>query len=297
MLNRLWPFRKFARPVRRQPAIPILTYHSANAHGYEYASNDHLALESDLRVIRDLGFRVAPLDDVVAWLTRTGGSHLEHGRWVALTFDDAPDWDFFDLIHPDVGCLKSFYRLLVEAADATPADAPPPTGTSFVIADPGAREIIDRACLAGRGHWRDFWWHDAASTGVLRIANHSWDHAHAALPAVRQREQRKGTFMGIDNEADADAQIVRAQRYIWMKTAGLVQPHFAYPYGDAPDYLVTEYFPNLAETHGIVAAFGTQGEHAAQGCNRWHVPRFVFGEHWRTPEEFRRILVQGDQGG
>jgi hypothetical protein len=69
--------------------------------------------------------------------------------------------------------------------------------------------------MAGRGHWRDFWWPDLAATGVIGIANHSWDHAHAALPIICQRDQRKGTFLGIDNESDADAQIAQAQRFIW----------------------------------------------------------------------------------
>ena len=189
--------------------------------------NDHLALEQDLEVIRRLNVRVAKLQDVVDFVLGRGKPELDEGRWVALTFDDAPDCEYFDLYHPDFGCLKSFYRLLVESAQAGEPDQPAPTAVSFAIADPDARDELDRACFAGRGHWRDFWWHEATETGVLAFANHSWDHAHGSLAVIRQREQRKGTFLGIDNEADANLQILAAQRYIWFRTAGLALPFFA----------------------------------------------------------------------
>jgi hypothetical protein len=97
--------------------VPILTYHSAHAHGYTYDTNDHQALEDDLRLIRRLGLRLVSIGDVVAWLGGECPSHVDEGGWVAITFDDAPDWDYFDLIHPDVGCRKSFYRILVEHAE------------------------------------------------------------------------------------------------------------------------------------------------------------------------------------
>lgn len=271
------------------PRIPVLTYHAAHAHGYDYAGNDHLALEQDLALIRRLGIRVARLQDVVDFVLGHGKPELHEGSWVALTFDDAPDCEYFDLYHPDFGCLKSFYRLLVESAKS--GSDPPPTAVSFAIADADARVELDRACFAGRGHWRDNWWHEATETGVLAFGNHSWDHAHTCLPRIRQREQRKGTFLGIDNQPDADAQIIAAQRYIWFRTAGLAVPYFAYPYGDAPDYLTLEYFPRLGDRHRMQAAFGTQGDYATVGANRWHIPRFVCGQHWRSPDALASILT------
>lgn len=275
---------------RRAAGIPVLTYHAAHAHGYDYASNDHLALEQDLKLIHAMGFRVARLQDIVDFVMGRGKPELHQGRWVALTFDDAPDCEYFDLHHPDFGCLKSFYRILVESASTAVSDWPAPTAVSFAIANNEARVALDRACLAGRGHWRDCWWHEAAETGVLAFANHSWDHAHVAVPVIRQREQRKGTFLGVDNEADADAQIAAAQRYIWLRTAGCSLPYFAYPFGEAPDYLTLEYFPRFADRHRTQAAFGTQGDYATVGADRWHIPRFVCGEHWHSPEELATIL-------
>lgn len=179
----------------------------------------------------------------------------------------------------------------MEAGEATEPGFPRPRAVSFAIADPDARAQIDRACLAGRGHWRDTWWAEAAQSDVLRIAVHSWDHTHVAVTSIRQREQKKGTFLGIDNEADADVQITAAQRYIWFRTAGMSAPYFAYPYGEAPDYLRREYFPGFPERHRIRAAFGTQGAYAAPGLDRWHIPRFVCGQHWRSPEELQAILA------
>ena len=41
--------------------IPIFTYHSLNAPGNTYASNDHVALECDLITLKALGYRVLPL--------------------------------------------------------------------------------------------------------------------------------------------------------------------------------------------------------------------------------------------
>ena len=237
------------------------------------------------------------MSDAVAYLTGAReGTPLESGKWVVITFDDAPDWDYFDLVHPDVGSLKSFYRILVESGTHADATWPSPSAVSFAIAGREARIALDRACLAGRGHWRDFWWHEAALSGVLGIANHSWDHTHVELPVIRQREQRKGTFFGIDSREDADAQIAAAQRYIWYRTGGLAMPYFAYPYGEAPEYLTKVYFPEFEDRHGIGAAFGTAGDYATRGVDRWNIPRFVCGKHWRKPEELEKILRGARRG-
>jgi len=107
---------------------------------------------------------------------------------------------------------------------------------------------------------------------------------------IRQRAQRKGTFLGIDNERDADAQVAHAQRILWFRTGGNVLPYFAYPYGQAPDYLVNDYFPRFASRHRIEAAFDTAGTYATAACNRWRIPRFVCGEHWRSPDAFAALL-------
>ena len=191
--------------------IPVLAYHALHAPDKDYASNDHVALEEDLKLIRRLGFRVAPLAEIAELTWNRAPSRLDSGHWVGLSFDDGTDFDYLDIeAHPYLGHLKSFYTILRENGASTGRDWPQPTGTAFVIASPEARAVLDRTCIAGLNQWRDVWWAEAAQTGILEIGNHSWDHTHPTLDSVAQRDQRKGTFMGIDNLADADAQIIRA---------------------------------------------------------------------------------------
>jgi hypothetical protein len=280
----------FLRRRARRP-IPILTYHALNAQARDYASNDHIALEEDLKLIRRLGFKVARLVDIAALTWRRARSPLDSGSWVGICFDDGTDHDYFDVVgHEYLGDVKSFHTVLGESGEHRGADWPRPSGTSFVIASPDARTALDRTCMAGLGHWRDVWWKDAVDSGILEIGNHSWDHAHPSLDAIAQRDQRKGTFQGIDNLDDADAQILQADRYIKLRTGGRAAPLFAYPYGETPDYLVKEYFPNGIGRHGMLAAFTTAGDYATADSNRWLIPRFVCGAHWKSPEELEKIL-------
>lgn len=288
----------FALPFlgRRGPRpIPILTYHSLNAQARDYASNDHIALEEDLRLIRRLGFKVARLVDIARSTWSRAPSPLDSGSWVGISFDDAPDHDYFDIAaHEYLGDVKSFHTILKESG-ANAGGGPRPSGTSFVIASPEARVVLDRTCQAGLDQWRDVWWRDAAESGLIDIGNHSWDHTHPSLDTVAQRQNRKGTFHGIDNRADADAQIIQSQQYINRVTGDRAVPLFAYPYGEAPDYLVHEYFPREMRRHGMLAAFSTAGEYATRQSNRWDIPRFMSGFHWKTPDDLERIL-RGTQG-
>lgn len=275
---------------RKSKRIPVLTYHALHAPGTDYIDNDHIALEEDLKIVHKLGFRVAPLHEIARLSWDPEGSSLADEKWVGLGFDDGTDFDYLDLDHPHLGYIKSFYTILREAGK-TFGDSPSPSGVSFVIASPDARRVLDQTCIAGRDNWRDVWWEDAARTGILQIGNHSWDHTHETLETVAQREQRKGTFLGIDTIEDADAQIIQADSYIRHRTNGLATRLFAYPYGEASDYLVNEYFPGNMKRHGQLAAFGTGGRYVTHESNRWNIPRFVCGEHWRKPEELESILL------
>jgi len=285
--------------LRRRGAprpIPVLVYHGLNAQSKDYGANDHIALEQDLKLIRRLGFKVARLIDIACLTWNRAPSPLDSGSWVGLSFDDGVDHDYFDVKgHDYLGDVKSFHTILKESAESAGDAWPSPSGTSFVIASPEARVVLDRTCMAGLGHWRDVWWRDAAASGLMDIGNHSWDHTHPTLPAIAQREQRKGTFHGIDNRADADAQIMQSQHYINRVTGDRAVPLFAYPYGEAPDYLIHEYFPKEMTRHGMLAAFSTAGEYATRESNRWNIPRFVSSFHWKTPEDLERIL-RGAQG-
>ena len=272
--------------------VPVLTYHGLHAAGWDYHENDHVALEQDLVLLDRLGFRVVPLSALVRHLYRKPDPRLEQGKFVALSFDDGTNQDYIDFYHPDYGYLKSFHTVLREWPGLG-WDGGVPGGTSFVIASPEARSELDRACIAGRGQWEDHWWLEAAEKGSLEIANHSWDHTHPSLDHLAVDRSHQGKFDTITEFADADAEILAAERYILQKTNRLSVPLFAYPYGQCNEFLVNEYFP--ARTEWFEAAFIAGGKPLTGDDNRWNLPRYVCGEHWDTPEGLVKILGDSHQ--
>lgn len=266
--------------------VPVLTYHSINVHGNDYASNDHVALAADLRALHADGWRVVPLAAVVAaLLDEADPATLERG--VALSFDDGAWFDWHDLDHPTCGMQRGFAGILRDFAAATGA---PVHATSFVIVSPQARTILDRTCMIGRAWWGHEWWPLAQREGLIAIENHSWDHNHDTLPQTAQRDGRRGTFRSIETWAEADAEIRVAAD--WLDA--LLAPHrgslFAFPYGESSDYLVREYLPHCTDEHRLRAAFGTAPAPVTARSDRWNLPRYVCGEHWRSPAELARLL-------
>ena len=68
---------------------------------------------------------------------------------------------------------------------------------------------------------------------------------------------------------------------------------FAYPYGEFNDFLVRTFLPELAQREPAsapLAAFTTQAGYLEAGADRWRLPRFVCGDHWKSPEGLRAIL-------
>src|SRR5690606_9046453 len=72
-------------------------------------------------------------------------------------------------------------------------------------------------------------------------------------------------------------------------------PVFGYPYGEAPEYLVNEYFPQNGKRLGLRAAFSTEAGYAKRDSNIWNIPRFVCGFHWKTQAEFLDLLKAAEQ--
>lgn len=269
--------------------IPVLTYHALHAPGNDYSTNDHISLEQDLALIRAERFTIVPLLTVVEYLLNGSNDWLSEGRYVALSFDDGTDHDYFDFSYPGITTLKSFYTLLLEHKSAVDSNQKHlVNATSFVIASPEARIMLDHTCIAGRKQWQDTWWQDAHASSVLNIANHSWDHCHPNLEVIAQQDQRKGSFLGIETFDDAKRQILDAEHFIRSKLTAPTGGLFAYPYGEWNDFLVQEFFPsNIA---AFSAAFSTAGDYVTKDTNRWCIPRFVCGEHWQTSEQLVQIL-------
>jgi hypothetical protein len=266
--------------------VPVLTYHSNNISGNGYASNDHVALAADLRLIHRRGLRIVPLSRVVdVLLGEAADSAVDHA--VALSFDDGSWFDWHDIDHPTCGPQRGFVGVLRDFAAETGAGA---HATSFVIVSPPARVILDRTCLIGRGWWSDEWWPQAHREGLLAIESHSWDHNHATLPITVQHAQHKGTFRTIDSHVDADAEIRRASDWLDAHLDAHRTSLFAYPYGETNDYLLREYLPQHMHEHRLRAAFGTAPQPIEATADRWNLPRYVCGQHWKDPAGLERLL-------
>lgn len=270
-------------------SIPILTYHALHAPGWDYSSNDHVALEHDLQIIRRQGFRVASLAAIADAVLSGSVEQLAAEKVVGISLDDGTDHDYLDFSHPDYGHLRSMARVLREHGGDLGYPGGQATATSFVIVSPDARAQLDRSCIAGRGQWRDAWWEEAAREGVLAIANHSWDHLHPTLDAVVATQAERGRFDTVTSQADAEREIGDAERYLQARTGGLSAGLFAYPYGHHNDFLVRSYLP---AQEAVRAAFVGGGDYVRPGANRWAIPRFICQEHWQAPEQLERILAE-----
>ncbi len=269
--------------------VPVLTYHAVNIAGNDYATNDHIAFAHDLRLIRELGLRIVPATWVIDQMT--GAAQRDLRGCVALTCDDGSHFDYYDLDHPQHGPQRSLFNCMADfAAEFGESAQPDMHLTCFVIASRDARDHIDRQCLVGRDWMSDRWWQPAAQSGRIGIENHSFDHNHAAIPLPGVDGMERGTFFTVDTVARADAEIAQAARLIDLVIAPQKTSLFCYPFGNVNDFLRDEYFPDHTAEHGMRAAFGDGAQPATEHTDRWNVPRFVCGWHWKSPDELRAIL-------
>lgn len=269
--------------------IPILTYDSMRIHGSDYGVNDLTALASDLRQLTEAGFRILPLRSVVdAWLDDRCGELS--GKVVALACDHGADFDFQDLPHPTAGVQRSVLNILRDFTAANPGAQDGINITSFVVASPEARAVLDTTCMIGAGWWTDGWWPAALSSGLMHIGNGSWDHHHETLPDSFPRGSARGNFRTVDSRFLADYEIRQAAEYLRGHASNPGTALFAYPYGESNRYLVHEYFPCNGHELGIKAAFTARAAFLEPGSGKWEVPRFICGRDWRSPIELRAIL-------
>lgn len=288
----------------------ILAYHSHRILGGNYAHNDHVALATDLQLVHEAGCRIVSLDTIVDALsnpdTRCGARTLAdpgiHGDFddrpqVAITFDDGPRYDAVDFEHPRFGPQRGFLNIMRDFVRAHgPRAQPGMHATSFVIASPDARRCMETTydpahSYVGPGALRDDWWLPAIATGLLAIANHSFDHLHEGLPRVAHSAQARGDFAQVLSVQDADAQIAEAAAYIDARTGGKSAPFFAYPFGHYNAFLTNDYLPAHAARLRLRAAFTTDARPVADGENPWCLPRYVCGHDWTSGDELRSILM------
>lgn len=270
-------------------SVPILTYHAANIDGNDYATNDHVALAEDLRLIDARGYTIVALEQVVNALI--DAAPLPE-RALAISFDDGTDLDFRDLPHPAHGLQRGMLNVMRDFVDQRGAQRQPGLhATSFVVASPAARRELDRTCLIGAGWYNDDWWVPALGTGLIGIGNHSWDHNHSGAGSPTGATTMDD-FHGVSTRALADREILQAYQYIAAKAPNGAASLFAYPYGHVNAFLVDEYFPLGPAATGTRAAFSIDPAPVSRGANRWCLPRYVCGLHWRSPDELTYLLGQ-----
>ena len=270
--------------------LPILTYQPMVIDGNDYAANHLRAFAQDLREVTDAGFRIVPLREAIAaWLE---GRREELRGAVAFCVEDGSDFDFIDLPHPTAGTQRSVFNALQDFQRERPGAQPALHATSFVIASPAARAELDRACMLGQGWWSDHWWREAIASGLMHIGNHSWDHHHEALPESFSLGTRRGTFVTIDTRERADHEIRQAASHLRAHADNPGTELFAYPYGEANEYLAKEYLPRFGAELGLRAAFTDRPGFLEEGSDRWRVPRWMFGRDWKSPRELRELLAR-----
>lgn len=240
-------------------------------------------------MLKSHGYRVLPLSQLIDRFLEESLEKYGDERICAITFDDGVLHDFADFYHPDQGLLKSFARILSDAAESSLPGWETVPATSFVIASPEARAVLDVECIAGRNQWHDHWWQEAIDHYHFDIGNHSWNHAHPSLKEVQSEPGMAGNFFCVDSFERAEAQILRAEEYLIRKLGEGRSRLFAYPYGHVSDYLRDEFFP--AHAQHFKAAIATGGQYFCQVSPRWSIPRFVCGEDWKNPAEFEAILI------
>jgi peptidoglycan/xylan/chitin deacetylase (PgdA/CDA1 family) len=265
-------------------SCPILTYHSQNICGDDYAHNDHVALRDDLRVLQQAGRQVVPLD----WLLDVfDGSRTaaDLAQAVVLTFDDGCDFDVRDLDYPGHGRQRSFAGIFADHIKASGNPALRLHATAFVIANREARRVIDAGSLFGRSWISDDWWHDTDRRGLISIENHGWDHNHPDLAGGR-----RGGFTSVETEAQCLQQVVAAAGAIEAVT-GRWPRYFAYPFGESSAWIRSEFFPHYTEAHGCRAALGTEPGPVTTSADRWNLPRYVCGRDWKSAQELLALIT------
>jgi peptidoglycan/xylan/chitin deacetylase (PgdA/CDA1 family) len=264
----------------------ILTWHSISVLGNDYADNDPLAFREDIQSLDRNGWRIAPLSEA---LGRLEAGKLDQPTAV-LTVDDGSILDFEDFDHPSCGPQTSLYHSLRDFGNSSSISVPHRLHLSaFVIASPEARSELDRRDYMSLNVWPDHWWSAANRTGLLSIESHSWDHNHGSLERTAQRDNQRGDFRLIETEPECRIEIDQASDYIEQR-AGRRPEFFAYPYGQASDYLRKVYFPEHADRLGIRAALGCDPEPVTAASDRWFLPRFMCGRDWKQPGELQQIL-------
>jgi hypothetical protein len=66
---------------------------------------------------------------------------------------------------------------------------------------------------------------------------------------------------------------------------------FCYPFGHISPFLHDDWLPRRGPQIGLDAAVGDGASAVTEASDRWNLPRYICGWHWKAQEELRRILA------
>ena len=264
----------------------ILTFHSHNIAGGDYATNDHVALDRTLAVLRSLKVPILRLLDVARAL-RAGTLDGLAPRFACITFDDGSDYDWHDLRHPTHGPQPSMRGILRSHSTRLLGFwLERSCATSFVIASREARQEISAAALGEASLMTDTWWRAAQRSGLIDIGTHGWDHVHPAVARMAGNPLVE-RFDRVADPGEAQLQVERAAREIRSLAGDGAAQLFAYPYGQVSDFLADNYLPSQSS---IVAAVAVKPVPLTAQSDPWRIPRYVCGHDWRSEDDLRALL-------
>lgn len=268
----------------------VLTFHSHNISGGDWATNDHVALDRALALLERLRIPVLRLLDVARHLRAGRFSRLPE-RFACITFDDGSDYDWRDLDFPGHGpqrsmgaILRAHSRKLLGLLWTRRAHA-----TSFVIASAEARREIGATALGDAALMTDTWWRAAQRSGLMDLGTHGWNHVHPAVAEMASRPELIEHFDRIDNAQDAELQVRKAYEAIHAVAGGDAGLIFAYPYGQVSEYIARTYLPGQAR---IVAAVSAVPAPVVRDTDPWLVPRYVCGPDFDSDESLQKLLAK-----
>src|SRR5690606_17795625 len=97
-------------------------------------------------------------------------------------------------------------------------------------------------------------------------------------------------FIAIASATDCDVQVAKAGDFIQQKLNGLRPTLFAYPWGQASDYMLQEYMPGHQSRHQFRAGFSIEPHSVSKDDELWFLHRFVCGRDWKPPEELINLI-------
>ena len=266
----------------------ILTFHSHNIAGNDFATNDHVALDGTLAALRRLRVPVLRLLDAVRAL-RAGRFDALPARFACITFDDGSAYDWCDVAHPSYGpqrgmrsILRAHSRRLLGLVWLRRAHA-----TSFVIASPEARREIAQAALGDAALMGDSWWRRAQSSGLMDIGTHGWNHVHPAVKELAATPDLVERFDRVATAPEAALQVDRALESIRAAAGGDSARIFAYPYGQVSEFIASEHLTRQTRIEGAVAV---APQPMTATTDPWRIPRYVCGPDWSSAEGLEALL-------